>query len=186
MVRLDGTLVVQQRKGRHGVFSVGELITEIGNFKVKDTILDQYEEGRYQGSFLVSKIYVSSYMWNGGVNTEIRANLEDVLLESSEETSIERHNPEAPDPIEEQASPAPAPKEEAVITTAPIKGSSAGTPDSNPDITLFGDELYAMLQKSKPIKLDPTVDRSAFRGQRDRLKELGYVFDAKYQTWMKN
>lgn len=185
MVRLDGTLVVQQRKGRHGVFSVGELITEIGNFKVKDTILDQYEEGRYQGSFLVSKIYVSSYMWNGGVNTEIRANLEDVLLESSEETSIERHNPEAPDPIEEQASPAPAPKEEATLPAQTLV-SPADTPEPNPDVTLFGEELYSMLQNNKPIKLDPTVDRGAFRGQRDRLKELGYVFDAKYQTWMKN
>jgi hypothetical protein len=49
---------------------------------------------------------------------------------------------------------------------------------------LFGDELMQLLDKREPIKLDPTVDRISFRAQRDRLKELGYGFDAKSQTWV--
>jgi hypothetical protein len=34
------------------------------------------------------------------------------------------------------------------------------------------------------LKLDPTVDRLRFRQQRDRLRALGYEFDARVQTWM--
>jgi hypothetical protein len=50
-------------------------------------------------------------------------------------------------------------------------------------VKLFGAELGAKVWKREGIKLDPTVDRGLFREQRDRLKELGYRFDAKAQAW---
>jgi hypothetical protein len=50
-------------------------------------------------------------------------------------------------------------------------------------VKLFGAELGAKVWKREGIKLDPTVDRSLFREQRDHLKELGYRFDAKAQAW---
>ena len=35
------------------------------------------------------------------------------------------------------------------------------------------------------VKLDPSVDRKVLLIQTIRLKEIGYVFDAKSQTWKK-
>lgn len=52
-------------------------------------------------------------------------------------------------------------------------------------LALFGTELVDLVWDGNEVKLDPTVDRALFRNQRDRLKELGYVFDAKSQAWLK-
>ena len=47
MIRISGTLNVKSIKGSRGAFSVGELTSAVGNFKVKDQILDQFSEGSY-------------------------------------------------------------------------------------------------------------------------------------------
>ena len=49
---------------------------------------------------------------------------------------------------------------------------------------LFGLDLAKDVSGKKPVKLDPTVDRSLFREQRDKLKSLGYEFQAMSQTWL--
>ena len=49
---------------------------------------------------------------------------------------------------------------------------------------MFGDEIYQQIADRQPIKLDPTIDdRARFRAQTQRLRQLGYQFDAKTQTW---
>jgi hypothetical protein len=57
------------------------------------------------------------------------------------------------------------------------------TEEEAKDLALFGAELYGAVTKRDAIKLDPTVDRIKFRAQRDRLKGLGYRFDAARQAW---
>ena len=47
------------------------------------------------------------------------------------------------------------------------------------DIELFGHQWPL----GDNVKLDPTVDRGTFRAQVSRLKQLGYQFDARSQTW---
>ncbi len=48
-------------------------------------------------------------------------------------------------------------------------------------------ELFGLLWPlANPLKLDPTVDRNVFRKQRDRLKALGYKFQAINQQWLKD
>ena len=63
----------------------------------------------------------------------------------------------------------------------PLEGAAAGS--SNADDSLFGAEIHQQVLQGEAIKLDPTVDREVFRHQRDRLKALGFAFDAKRQTW---
>ncbi len=52
----------------------------------------------------------------------------------------------------------------------------------------LGDQMAALFGELWPlsavIKLDPTIDRAAFRVQKDHLKSMGYRFQASTQTWM--
>lgn len=184
MIRISGTLNVKSIKGSRGAFSVGELTSAVGNFKVKDQILDQFSEGSYEGEFLVAHIYPASYVHYGKVITEIRAKLAEIILPQGEEKPLpEQSVPQEPDPVEEKAvttvdQPAPA-----NASGDPQAAVSALTEEEAKDFALFGAELYGAVSKRDAIKLDPTVDRLKFRAQRDRLKGLGYRFDAARQAW---
>ena len=189
MLQVNGTLTVKKIHGAKGAFSVGDLVTEVGTFKIKDALLDQFEEGRYQGAFAISSIYLSSYIWRGKSMTDIRANLVDVQLDEVGDVAPESAPPQdEPDPIEEEAArPTSETVVEAAAETTVVVVSSAGAVDTDPAlealVKLFGAELGAKVWRQEGIKLDPTVDRGRFREQRDRLKELGYRFDAKAQAW---
>lgn len=196
MIKLGGSLSVKSISGRNGVFSVGKLTTPIGEFTVKDTILDQYPEGKYDGEFLISKIYPFSYVARGNVVVEVRAVLDEVIISESSEESQHQESVVA-DPIEEApptASTAPAvsphasealPAETMETPSEEDGGESvmSGSEQAQQDRELFGD-LYDTLASMFDLKLDPTVDRAKFRAQRDRLKELGYRFDAPTQSWV--
>lgn len=49
------------------------------------------------------------------------------------------------------------------------------------DKELFGEDLYPL---GTEVKLDPTVGRAKLRSQCDRLKGLGFKFQAARQTWV--
>ncbi len=189
MLQVNGTLTVKKIHGAKGAFSVGDLVTEVGTFKIKDALLDQFEEGRYQGAFAISSIYLSSYIWRGKSMTDIRANLVDVQLDEVGDVAPELAPPQdEPDPIEEEAARSKTtPVIESSAETTVVVVTPAGQVDVDPAlealVKLFGAELGAKVWKREGIKLDPTVDRGLFREQRDHLKELGYRFDAKAQAW---
>ena len=189
MLQVNGTLTVKKIHGAKGAFSVGDLVTEVGTFKIKDALLDQFEEGRYQGAFAISSIYLSSYIWRGKSMTDIRANLVDVQLDEVGDVAPESAPPQdEPDPIEEEAARSKStPVIEPSAETTVVVVTPAGQVDVDPTlealVKLFGAELGAKAWKREGIKLDPTVDRGLFREQRDHLKELGYRFDAKAQAW---
>ena len=61
-MNINGVLTIRTIQGRNGAFNVGRLITDLGEFSVKDTLLEQYEEGRYEGNFNVTQIFPSSYL----------------------------------------------------------------------------------------------------------------------------
>lgn len=169
----SGTLAIREIVGRNGPFKVGTLHTSIGDFAVKDPILDQYEEGKYDGQFQIERIYQGHYIANGRSVTEIRAKLADMVIDDIDEKAPEPEIIE-PDPIDEKTEPA---KEE---KTDVEKGKETINTNSD-DESLFG----LLMPLSNKIKLDPSVDRSVLREQVDRLGELGYVFDPKSQTWIK-
>ena len=70
------------------------------------------------------------------------------------------------------------------------KGAGTATQDpttQNEDAAereLFGDEIHQLVADRQPIKLDPTIDdRARFRAQTQKLRQIGYQFDAKTQSW---
>lgn len=102
----NATLQVKHRHGRYGTFSVADLITDFGQFKVKDALLDQFEEGNYQANVWIDEIYLGYYSAYGrGVN-EIRARLHDLQVLDEDQRPAE---PEQDiDPIEEAQAQAQA------------------------------------------------------------------------------
>jgi hypothetical protein len=186
---LHGVLTIKSIPSAKGSFSVGDLATGIGTFKVKDALIDQYEPGRYTGNFVISEIYPTSYTWRGKVWVEVRARLAEIILDAadveSEEALAATPVPTSdPDPIEESTLTPPAAPIDASSTTVPASGQD-GEAVGDPDLELFGVDVLALVQAGSPVKLDPTVDRAAFRQQRDRLKALGFSFHAQSQTWLK-
>lgn len=180
-VAIPGTLVVKWISGRNGDFAVGDLLTSIGEFRVKDALLDQFDAGEYHGVFWISQIYSKSYEYRGRITIETRANLADLQVDSESDAAAEPSAPAEPDPIDE-APPAPPPR---AMRQEPPATAQLGqdTTVTDQDERLFGTELCDMLVEGRNIKLDPTVDRLRLRQQAARLGVLGYEFDVKSQTW---
>lgn len=202
-ISIAGTLQIKSISGRHGSFSVGELVTDIGSFKIKDTVLDQYQEGAYQGEFVISQIFPSSYVSWGKVITEIRATLAALnIFTDAEPVGADNDDLGEPDPISESPVPPPSavalpqavspdstshpnseplppiatkPDKPAQVTSTPVEqaANAAATKPVSDDLALFGAELMESIWENVPVKLDPTVDRQLFRQQRDRLGKHG-------------
>jgi len=166
-----GSLAIREIHGRNGPFKVGTLHTPIGEFAIKDPILDQYDEGKYQGEFQIESIYQGHYITGGRSVTEIRAKLADM--------SIDDIDAEAPAPIEVEPDPIDTDKPEPAKESK-TEAEPKTTTDSD-DNSLFG----LIMPLGDSVKLDPSVDRKVLRAQTVRLKEIGYEFDAKSQVWKK-
>lgn len=187
MISVSGRLAIKIINGRNGAFRVGTLQTDIGEFSVKDKILDQYDEGCYQGLFDISKIFSSTYSTGSRLVVEVRAVLENVSLANVDEVEPEALKPLEQDPLDEEKG------SESVSTETENEADSTDSSNTEQesqndcrseqceDAVLFG--LLWPLQES--FKLDPTVDRELFRQQRDRLKSLGYKFNPIGQFWAK-
>lgn len=173
MIKLSGTLYIRAIHGRNGTFSVGRLVTEIGEFAVKDTLLDQYDEGRYEGEFGVSRIYPTNYLAGGRLVVEVRATLATMALAAIDELPAEQQSPlPEPDPIDLE------PRAEATATSfrVPVEETCASgasgdetldSPDSPPDQEA-DERLFGVLWPlGATVKLDTTVDRARFRQQKD-------------------
>lgn len=109
MIKLSGvTLRVKKiRGGRNGFFCLGELLTDIGEFRVADPLLDQFEDGDYTGTVWIERIFLKQYIYFGKGITEIRATLHDVQLDSAADSPDNRMPHEA-DPADELPANPPA------------------------------------------------------------------------------
>ena len=186
-ITIPGVLTIKSVQGARGAFSVGDLQTEVGEFRIKDALLDEYEPGQYTGRFVISNIFPSSYTWRGRVSVEVRAHLQEILLDEAEvvdsAASSQREVASGlePDPLdEEQGRKVPlAPLLDTPAVPAEAVAQNADAP------SIFGQDVQAMIDAGEAVKLDPTVDRTTFRQQRDALKALGYSFDPTAQSWSK-
>ena len=199
MITLPGQLAIKTIHGRNGDFNVGRLATSIGEFVVKNAELDQYDEGKYEGDFMIAEIRPSTYNANGRMVIEIRALLGGMTLSNVDALSgdeARQLSPQEVDPIDEetQASAPTKPKAPAraksrdprdpLIDTTPFGSASTApvAPEASAeadDAALFG----AIWPLDKIVKLDATVDRRVLRQQRDRLGALGYTFEPLSQDW---
>lgn len=166
-----GQLSIRIINGRNGPFRVGTLQTGIGKFAVKDPILDQYDEGKYDGEFEITSIYQGNYIAGDRSVTEIRANLGNISINDVDDKKPESVDLE-PDPIDTDVS-------EVVEKSKPTQKKDEPSAEKNDDESLFGN----LMPLSSRVKLDATVDRKTLRQQSDRLGQLGYKFNPKGQTW---
>jgi hypothetical protein len=181
MVKVSGTLAIRTIHGSRGSFNVGRLITEIGEFAVKDSLIEEYDEGRYEGEFGIAQISPSNYFSNGRLVVEVRARLTSIALASINALNDADHSAIAEqDPVDEAPAVAsvdpipPGPDDIATLDTAEVDADQARE-------ELFG-TLWPLTDR---VKLDPTVDRARFRLQRDVLKTMGYQFQPVGQIWVK-
>lgn len=199
MINIPGQLAIRTISGRNGDFNVGRLSTSIGEFVIKDALLDQYSEGKYRGDFLITEIRPSYYSTSGRLVVEIRAKLDSMSLDGVDHLTAEDAatlSASEPDPIDEESSSAlPKPlKQRNKLTSS--KGASTGEPSAAEDAP-FGMPPPSLASSAEQdadlfgtiwplcdtIKLDTTVDRQRLRQQCTRLGELGYVLDFKLQVW---
>ncbi len=175
-IKVRGKLTIKYRTGRNGKFPIGYLVCEIGEFTVKNQALEQYSEGTYEGEFVISRIEIASYTFNGSVNSYMLARLDDFSIDNYETGKVVEPERVMPDPADEEK-PTQQPAD---------KCTPQVSDNTDDDFNLFGEELLEMLNRNvSVIKLDPSVDRSIFRQQTKRMRELGYWFKATTQTWHK-
>ena len=198
MITIPGQLAIKTIHGRNGDFNVGRLATSIGEFVIKNAELDQYDEGKYEGDFVITEIRPSTYNASGRMVIEIRAHLGGMTLSSIDRLTRDeasRLSPQEVDPIDEEAAaPAPAvarpkskPAKKIRAASDPLEDTTPfGAPDPTTkadteaeDAALFG-TLWPL---GDVVKLDATVDRRTLREQRDRLGALGYEFEPLSQQW---
>ncbi len=201
MLKLSGILAIRSIKGARGDFNVGRLVTEIGEFAVKDPLIEEYEEGRYEGEFGITGIFPSTYFTNGRTVVEIRARLGSIALKGIEQLTDEDALPVVEhDPIEELPKPAvETPVVEVVATQLSATTEGEAFPPADAPIPVMSIEEEIIFRNEQEyrklfgtlwplqskVKLDPTVDRQAFRAQRDALKDLGFKFQPLGQLWVK-
>jgi Protein of unknown function (DUF3275) len=209
-VWLGGLLTIISRNGKNGEFRVAKLETGIGEFAVKDKVLEQYEPGVYKGQFLIGLIQAKPSFWKNSVFVEVRAYLDELIIDTHDQLdedatkSVESANTgPAMDPLELERSEAP---KSATVDVKPLLAATAHTPAAAPAneeelLTALGfvreldvqegrlgkddkgDQIAAVLSR-QPVALDAkALDREALRKQRDHLKGIGYRFISTGQYW---
>lgn len=195
-VKVNGQLAIRTIHGVNGDFSVGRLVTDIGEFVVKDVELDQYKEGKYDGEFVIRRISPYSYNSNGRFVIEVRALLGGMVLSGidaltqSDANAMVTHEV---DPADEET-----PKQSPLVATGnplqdtapfgedvPVKPKRVNKPATQAFSEQPSDEdLFGIIWPlGEVVKLDATVNRKVYRQQIARLNELGYTFDEKSQLW---
>lgn len=207
MISLSGNLYIRSVRGRNGEFAVGRLVTEIGEFVLRDEFLGQYGEGHYQGEFGIAEIFPASYVAGGRMVIEIRATLASLALAAledlpggQEESAALAVSPRLeletedglvkPQAASRRKKPSLAkPPHDGLATDAensPLAQNEIFPPtgdacDDGADARLFG----ALWPLGDTMKLDTSVSRALFRQQKERMKALGYAFQASGQLWVR-
>ena len=183
------------RQSRNGAFCIADLTTDFGEFKVKESLLDQFDEGTYEATVWIDEIYMGQYVAYGKAVTEIRARLRDVQVLTEDQRPVTEEIVE-PDPLEEQPQPAPViqkppvqeePRDKRWDKFKKSKEEAAPVQDAEESETannLFDEETWSAMERAMPVKLDASVDRALLRQQAGMLRQRGYRFDAKQQIWL--
>lgn len=205
-VWLDGLLTIITRNGKNGEFRVAKLETGVGEFAVKDQVLEQYEPGIYTGKFLVGLIQAKPSFWRNSVFVEVRTYLDELIIDAHDQLdedatkSVESANTgPAMDPLELERSETPKP---AATDAKPSVVASVVEPANEEELLIAlgfvreldvqegrlgkddkGDQIAAVIAR-EPVALDAkALDREALRKQRDHLKGIGYSFISTGQYW---
>ncbi|QIQ22149.1 DUF3275 family protein [Zophobihabitans entericus] len=193
MITIPGQLSIRTIHGKNGAFNVAKLNTHIGDFVVKDSDIEQYPEGKYDGDFMIQNISPTYYMTNGRLVVEVKAQLAGMTLSARDNLSSEEAEAitaKDVDPIEHETSApvqtttstskgVPTSNEQTASTVTDSVPANAEGEHASDDQILFG-HLWPL---GSEVKLDSTVDRLRYRKQIERLQKLGYLFDQFKQVW---
>ena len=136
---------------------------------MKDTVLDQFEEGEYQATVWISEIFLAQYISYGKAITEIRARLHDLQVDSAGELHETRSEPTEPDPIDEEArGPTVAPAAPSLSPTPTVLPKSEA--EAKPSTF---DALKSKLDNIRGRKQQPpSKEAPASASNDDSLREL--------------
>ncbi len=199
---LEGQITNKVITGANGDFSVGSFNTSIGQFKIKNQLLDQFEEGDYHVRVSIIKLKLNTYVVQrtGITITEIVAEIDaiDVIDADVKPIKAESIEPDAsvPDTSNQvsKAAPAKAEKSEQQSPAVPEKAAKGKIvlsnkktkPDGDGEKKLDPPELFGYLWPlGDTLQLDKSAPRPLIIQQKQYLVKIGYKFDVKTQTWSK-
>ena len=196
MILLDGTVTNKIINGVNGDFSVGTFQTEIGKFKIRSALLDQFEEGEYSVRAAVNKFDLNSYQSkrNGIIITEIEAHVDTLELIDGDIKPVDQVSIEPDASLEKESSvtktiTADAELKKSVkpasgkIVLSNKKAKSHSEPQNANKAEL--EKLFGHLWPlGNEVKLDTTLPRPMIIKQKSYLSGC-YDFNAKTQIWVK-
>ncbi len=180
MIQIRGSLSITTRQGKRGAFNVGVLSCGLGQFIIKDALIDEYDAGTYSGDFTVSKIFISSNMWQGRLFQELRAQVTAVQLHEVDAAIPELQS--EPDPLDEAPPvsvhvPVPVPVTLQGAVTEPSMSPKLPMPPhqvkSSPATQTTGDTLTVTLSA---VQLDLLQAQQANQA-RDKVKQAAKQTD---------
>lgn len=194
MVQIPGILTVKTVTGRYGDFNVATLECDLGHFSVRDAILDEYNEGRYEGTFGIKRIYASSYNARHRLVIETRAELNGIWLQDYQEGHVPNESPMEEDPLalERKAQQQLNQERESLQNAIPSPSPQPPEEDRESDALaqLFG-ELWPLPSKvGDALKLNPEIGREKMRQQLNYIRRLVngdpvWKFEPRAQSWIR-
>ncbi len=187
MIILEGNVINKVITGANGDFSVGNFTTDIGQFKIRSTLLDQFDEGEYRVRVSVNKIDLNSYMSkrNGIIITEMELDIDHLECIEGDvkpviDAPIEPDVTETPPPLESKPEKSAKNTRDDRGERKPKDSSKPAPSDGDAELA----ELFGLLWPlGDVVKLDSTMPRPLFIRQKDYLKSAGYTFNGLDQTW---
>lgn len=194
MIILEGNITNKVINGKNGEFSVGNLTTEIGQFKIRNQLLDQFDEGEYRVRVSIRHLDLNSYMLkrNGITITEIEAHIDHIEVIDADIKMIESESVEPDASIEHEKTtrnPADPELEINADTDKSDVDKPIQTDETLEELTAESDQselkkLFGILWPlGDVVQLDSTTPRTQFIRQKDYLKANGYKFHSPDQTW---
>lgn len=173
MVQIPGTLTIKTLTGRYGDFNVANLDTALGKFSVRDTVLEEYNEGTYEGTFGLKRIYAGSYQTGNRFVIETRAELDGIWLSDYKEEAVPADEPMEEDPLAKERKAQQqlvAQREQSTPTSHENKTSGSSIDDKDELATLFGELWPLPANVGDIVKLTPEVGREVMSKQLKHLK----------------
>jgi len=195
MQNFTGTLLVEKINGRYGPFNAAKLLTSIGNFTIERKgfkELEMFNEGRYDGVFTVSEIFMGYYITNGKSINEIRARIESMNITSdiqpldpseSSQIAVEEVDPLIEEASDKQPTHSGSDADiQPFQVSTPPKHQTKEPIKAEPDQEISDAELFGEWPLPDAYRQDMSYDRAILRKQVERLNALGFELK-KDQIW---
>lgn len=143
----DTVTTIKTFNGSHGAFVIANVQSELGEFVLKDAVMDQFigQDGQYQGAFLVTKIFTHTRMWKGRIIVEQRIKISKMKLVRIEATTLTLNDTEVEcDPLLETA---PDPQVCTAALAPEVVTPAVSVADAAEDTTTTG----STVRESEPV-----------------------------------